>query len=288
MRAIIRLLESTRLYLLVFTLPPALVWFGFAGNADAGIGAAGILLVAAHALLVLFHVTSFDASTLAWGASPRLGMTGDREHWEPGLVDRVRMVYAALTGLIVAVLFFAAIFSPVSFWWVLLVLGALILVGVLTGGADRPSRRWRMMFAEVLWPGLMLIVPLVLAGWLLGDGDVGRRSPAVTGVSSLLLAGYVVLCLLRDEALDFGEGQRTLATVLGRGGAAVVLFLLLCTLLVVTSRGTEFGWWGWPVAAVSGVAGLAAMWGLAARDGEGMVGIWVLGSAVVGVGMLWA
>ena len=292
MSPILRVLESTRLYLLVLTLPPALVWFGYAGGEGApgetGIGAAGVLLVAAHCLLVLFHATSFDAATLAWGATPRLGMTGDREHWDPGLVDRSRMVYAALTGLVVTVLAFASIFSSgVSFWWVIIVLGALVLVGVLTGGADRASRKWRMMFIEVLWPGLMLVMPLILAGWLEGEGELGRRSPAVTGVSCLLLAGYVVLCLVRDEALDLGENERTLATVLGRGGGAVVLFLLLSALIVATSRGVEMGWWGWSVGAITGVAGLAALWGLAARDGEGMLGVWVLGSAVIGVTMLW-
>lgn len=286
MSPILRVLESTRLYLLVFTLPPAMVWFGMGGTTSEGVGfgAAGFLLVFAHSLLVLFHVTSFDAATLSWGGVPRLGMTGDRDHWDPDLVDRARMVYAALVGLVTAVLLFASWRSA------LVVLIALILIGWLTGGATKRSRKWRLLFAEVLWPGLMLLVPMVLAGWLVAARHAGlaELSPPVTGLFALLLAGYVLMCLVRDEALDLGEGQRTLTVALGRGGAVVVLFLLLSALMIVSSRGVEMGWWGWPVAAVSGVAGLAGLWGVAARDGEGMTGVWVLGVLVIGIAVLWA
>lgn len=285
MNPISRVLESTRLYLLVFTLPPAMVWFGLGGEGSGGVDfrTAGLLLVIAHSLLVLFHVTSFDAATLNWGGVPRLGMTGNRDHWDPDLVDRARMVYAALIGLVTAVLLFANWRSA------LVVLIALILVGWLTGGATKTSRRWRLLFAEVLWPGVMLLAPMVLAGWLVGarHGGLGTLSPPVTGLFAILLAGYVLMCLVRDESLDLGEGQNTVAVALGRGGAAVVLFLLLSALMVVSSRGVDMGWWGWPVAAVSGVAGLAGLWGVAAREGEGMTGVWVLGVLVIGVSVVW-
>ncbi len=272
MRAVLTVLESTRLYLLAFTLPYALVWAEGDGRA---------LLVIAFALLILLHGSSLDARALLENARPRLGLTRDRDLWSPALIDRTRALSAALVALVIVLLLF------VSVWGAVVVAVALGLNLAFSAWNPPRARRVRMMFAEILWPGFMLIVPMIVFAWVLGRPEGGAiPGQAATGVGALTLATYVLLCEIRDASLDAGKGRHTLATLLGRQVATLVLFLVLAALLVSATRGVDVGLWPWWVPAIAGIASMVALWSVAADAIDGVPTLWTAAALVIAIGVV--
>jgi len=273
MRAVMTILESVRIPVRALTVPYAFAWADGPGKP---------LLVLAFGLLILLHLSLFDTRTILAGARPRLGLTRDRDLWSPAIIDRARAIAGVLIGLIVVLLLF------VSFGGAVVVAIAAGLVLLMTGGVSRRAERWRMLFAEVLWPALMLIVPMGLFSWILADRGVDTvgSGRAATGVGALVLAAYVLLCQVRDQRLDTGQGQRTLATIIGRGGATLVLFLVLAALLIVSARGAGMGMWEWWPAAIAGIASLVAIWSVASEAIDGAPSMWAAAGFVIALGVV--
>jgi hypothetical protein len=272
MRGAMSILESTRLYLLAFTLPYAAAW------AD---GDGKTLLTIAFSLLVIFHGTSLDTRAILESARPRLGLTRDRDLWNPPLIDRTRSIVAALLALVTVLLLFVSFRGAVA-----VALAAGIMLAFSAWNPPRAGRV-RMMFAEILWPGFMLIVPMILFSWILReDADAPVVGQAATGVGALMLAGYVLLCEIRDAALDAGKGRHTLATVLGRNLCTMVLFLVLAALLITTTRGVGLGLWPWWAPAIAGIAALVTLWSVAADAIDGVPPLWTAAALVIALGVV--
>lgn len=284
MNLVLRFLETTRLYLLIFTLPPAILWFSTTPAADAAVPSAFVatIIILAHSLLILLHATSFDVLTLRAGATPRLALSANPESWNLDNAERLRVVYALLLGVCILLLLVTSITAAAA------VAVAGILVGLLTGGINDETRRWRMMFSEVLWPGLMLLTPMIILGWMysgISEQALAITAPA-TGVAAVALAAYVLLCLIRDQSIDAGDRLPTTATLLGRAGVTTILFVLLCLAIVLTSRGVGWEWWHWPTASITGIGALAVFWCVSSGSEDSAPALWTLGSALVGFTML--
>ena len=283
MRPILSLLESTRLYLLVYTLPYALLWlrsgpgetFVADGSGEThvvGLGGAGVLLVIAHAALVLLHATTLDARTLWAGGRPRLALARDADEWIPPVVEFTRIAAAgALVVVTIPLLFLAT-------WPALLVVLFAAGILLLTGGVAEEGRPARMLFAEILWPLAMLILPLAVFSGLADAREAPLTPGAVsaTTLGVLALCAYVLLCLIRDLPADAGEGRPTLATALGRAGATVVLFAVLAAFVVIGAHGAGAGRWPWAVGALAGVAAMVALWAVADDAEEIAPTLWTI------------
>ena len=269
MRRLMALLQSTRVYLALFTVPPAAMWIAAGDAGESGLGAAGPLLLVAHTLLVLVHATGFDSATMAAGGSPRLALSRDEDLFWPEVSSVMRWLAAAAT-VVVALLMVVS--RPMGAVVVLVALG---LVMGLTGGATGASRRFRLMFAEVLWPALMLIVPMMIVGALRTTAMV-PGAVSVTMVFALALSVYVVLCEVRDQPLDAGQGVRTLATVAGRSVATVLLFLALAASILVATRAATMEYWHWSAPGVVALASLVCIWSLPSRNEDAAPAMWML------------
>lgn len=271
MRRLLAFLQSTRLYLALFTVPPAVMWVGSVDGLETGLRGMGGLVVVAHTLLVLVHATGFDSATAGSGGSPRFALSRDEDLFWPEVSSVTRWVCAAAVAVLAVLM---AIPKPSA---AVVTVVALVLVLVMTGGATRGSRRFRLMFAEVLWPSLMLIVPMVVVGGLRST-PMPAGATAVTAVFALLLSMYVVLCEIRDQPLDAGQGMRTMATVAGRGVATVLLFLGFGAAILVGTRAATLAYWHWSAPGVMALAALVCMWSMPSRNEDAAPAMWMLAS----------
>lgn len=269
MRWLLALVQSTRVSLALFTVPPAMLWISSVDGVESGLGAAGPLILLAHTLLVIAHATTFDGASVAAGGSPRFALSRDEDLFWPEVSGVTRWVAASATAVIAVLLVVPRVSAA------LLVAVALVLVMVLTGGVTAASRRYRLMFAEVLWPALMLIVPMVLVGGL-RSSPMPVGAAAVTMVFALMLSMYVVLCQVRDQPLDAGQGMRTLATVAGRGVVTMLVFLGFGATILVATRAASMGSWHWSAAGVVALASLVCIWSLPSRNEDGAPVIWMM------------
>jgi hypothetical protein len=269
MRRLLALVQSTRVFLALFTVPPAMLWIASSDGVESGLGAAGPLLLLAHTLLVIVHASSFDSASMAAGGSPRFALSRDEDLYWPEVSSVTRWVAAAATAVIAVLLVVPRLSAAV------MVALALVLVMALTGGATAASRRYRLMFAEVLWPALMLIVPMVVVNGLRST-PMPAGATAVTVVFALMLSMYVVLCEVRDQPLDAGQGMRTLATVAGRGVVTMLVFLGFGATILVATRAASMGSWHWSAAGVVALASLVCIWSLPSRNEDGAPAIWML------------
>jgi hypothetical protein len=100
---------------------------------------------------------------------------------------------------------------------------------------------------------------------------------------AVMLAAWVLLCLMRDAMADVGERFETTPTLLGRAGAEVMLFAAVTLAVVIAVRGSGDQLWAWPVAALVGILGLFAVWSAGSRHEGYAVGLWGVGTAATSV-----
>jgi len=270
MTSVMRVVESLRLYMLIWSLPYSLKW------ADA-LGDAALPAIAAHALLILFSLANFDAAVLEEGQHPRLALVRDRMRFSVPMVGTFRVVCAGtLLVLIVALL----VAEP----WLGALAGATFgLIALLGGGVTGPARAWRLRHAEAIWPLAALIMPAALvrlhADDAAGAGGSGSSALASGVLGGVTLGVYVLLCVIRDEQADRGLGLRTTATSLGRGRSLALLFVWLCAGVMLGAWGTGAGMWSWRVGGVLSVGAMGTLWLVSARIDGYAVGLWWATSA---------
>lgn len=275
MSGLIRLIASLRLSMLVFAVPYAWLW---SHASDSG----GTLMVVAHALLVLCYFVNFTDATIDAGQDPRLALLRDRVMYSRRATEIARHVIAGLT-VIVGVLLVVS-----EFWVGVLTLVVLALILLTRGGLTRR----KLELAEVVAPAAILIAPMVVLksfarGAVKAAEAKGAESAetavalsdqalAATWLGAIMLAVYVLLCLLRDEAADRGLGLRTTVTLLGRTGGTVFLFVWMALGVALAMWGSTHGMWDWKIGVVVGVASAIAAWTTAARvEGYGVTVWWL-------------
>ncbi|MEQ8844053.1 MAG: hypothetical protein RIB58_04290 [Phycisphaerales bacterium] len=146
MRMLTQIGASLRLYMLLFSIPYALLWTG-------DLGVAGWIFLVLHSALLLFHTTRFDALVLREGEDPRLSLLRDRGVFRPEIVDRGQWLFGVLALLLTLILLVMR--WPLGVVGLLAIIVTLILTkGVRTFGAPR-----RFIAAEFIWPLVLLIVP---------------------------------------------------------------------------------------------------------------------------------
>ncbi len=147
MSPLLRMTNSLRLPLLLFSIPYTYLWLEQAP----GIGWA---VAMAHAALLLFYATHFDLAVLRTGDEPRLSLTREREAHSPGIIEPARLFIGLIAGVCSIVLLF--------FDWRLGVIGvgALGLILLLTRGLRSANARRKFIFAELIWPLVVLIAPM--------------------------------------------------------------------------------------------------------------------------------
>lgn len=281
MSRLVTLLESTRLYMLVLTLPGALLWMGVESSG-------GVLMVIAHSLLVLFYCLTLDRKRLAAGADRLFTLNPDKGAVWFELVDRAHGLVGVVLGVVSIVLLVAELWAGV------VALAAAVLIVLMVGTPGRGSLRWRLRLAEFLWPGAALLGPaLLIRAYAIGrkeqagpEAQVALMSDATLGATvlgSIVLGVYILLTLMRDEGRHRGEGLRTTATSLGYAGATATLVAWLLVLGALAPGGVAEGWWSWEVAAVGVWMAIIAALTVALRRAALGVGLWLLGAVVLGV-----
>lgn len=280
MQPLARVIETWRLPLLLLVTPMAIVWARSPGSG-------GALMVIAHALLVLLYALSLDAAFMREGLDPRLGLTRDRFRIDPLRSRGARtLVAVALVPVAIGLLVIAPRIG-------VLTVAAAVIIALSTANARGPGASRRFFLAEVVWAVVALIGPALfigLAGWNAGRnateppvGVMPEADVAGTLVAALMLGGYILLCLIRDERIDRIDGQRTTATVITRPGAAGLLAVWALGAVALAAWGAAAGSWDWPVAAVCAWAALLTFWALGAERDSLAVGLWWTGSALTSV-----
>lgn len=275
MPTLLRWIESSRLYLLVFTLPYALMWSILPRSG-------GGLMVVIHALLVLFYGAHLDAAALSAGRDPALALFRGRERFDAGVVRGVRTLLAGA-------LILSLIAMTIIQWQVgMFATGVFLCVALVAGRIYRPTARSASLFwPEITWPLFMLIVPALFIGAQAGAGSssaaVGETVPAwsmprpilgATVLGAVNLAAYALLCQVRDRA----GGQRTL-------GDTVILLVLLFAAAMLGVWGVEAAWWRWPGAVIGAWGALLTIFTLAREHTGYAVGVWTLTSGGVGLAL---
>ncbi len=266
--AIIRTLEATRSFYLLFTLPATIVWARGFGQHNA---AAGALLAGAHAAIVVLWMSSGVRADLRAGRMPRLGLSQARDATLGEAADITWFISLLLTAALCAAMLFA------SFWMGVGVC-ALAVAGMWHSG-QRLS--YRLTLVELILPAAWIAGPAILLS--LNDADpqlLSRAGLAACLMIAASLVAVVTLLLVRDMRMDGGEGAATIATRLGRGGAIAVVWLWSLAILTLAIAGASSGWWHWSAAAMAGwtIAGVLAL-STAGRDDHAPI------AAAVGLGL---
>ena len=102
-----------------------------------------------------------------------------------------------------------------------------------------------------------------------------------TLLGSLMLAAFVILCLVRDESSDRSLGLRTIATTFGRFTAGTAVITCLAAATGLACWGASVGDWHWAVPMVGAWSAMGVGMLMALRMDDHTVGILWLGHAVM-------
>lgn len=285
MKMLLDRLAAIRAGLLLYLLVPAVLWIvGVSGSPSGGSVYGAILLTGGLVALALLHAILFDRRTVLGGTPARLRHLRETTEESGDFADQAML---ALSGLVVLASLLLLAVSVSAALLLLIVLGC---VWLFTRGLTMRSRRWRLIFVEVIWPLAMLIAPMMIVGGVLLEGDEGLDARSVHGTAlfGLGLAAFLLLCMLRDQPLDVSEGVRTAVTQLGRSGGVVLLFIVLSTAVLVGIRGVDADLWHWSVGTIVAIGGMATLL-LVALDDEGDAScLWTVTMALSGVILLFS
>lgn len=280
MKRLLVLISSLRLAALAFSVPYAMMW----SHADRS---GGVLMAVAHALMLLYFLVTLTDNALDEGHDPRVALIRDRSLYNRGVTGVARVMLGMLSVLSGLLLLVSTPWAGVA------VLVATLLITV-TAGPLNALRGRRFELAELTWPLAILILPVVLIKMFArqaaaDDTTTQVLNPGVIPAATLgatMLAGYLLLCMLRDEAADRGIGLRTTPTLLGRKGACATLLLWFGLAILLAGWGASRGYWHWSVTAVTGFGAIASAFLAGSRNDGWSVGVWWLAHLAAAI-IMW-
>jgi 1,4-dihydroxy-2-naphthoate octaprenyltransferase len=288
-------LESCRLWLLPLSLPQAMMWSEVTGSG-------GVWMVIVHSALVLLYFLSLDQVFLVENLDPPFGLRRDRYRHDARTAEVARSALMILIGIVS----FIALF--VEIWLGVVAAVVAILIVLRVRSANGPDARRRFMLAELVVPaGIILLPALFIGSWEWGtqlestrgqrlattaaeggDGVMGADIVGSAIALALMIGAFVLLCMLRDEAVDRASQLRTTVIWLGREASTLYALILIGVALALIVFGVGADWWGstgWLVGAISAVAALAVVWSLADRSEGRAAGVWILASVLASIMM---
>ena len=301
----LRALLTGRWLIAFMVLPYTMLWSPVAGSGGV---LAALLLIA----LLLFYFACLDAMHTARLDETRLGFVRERGRVDPELAA----ISVYLFGAIVKVLALVMLFT--QFW---VGLAAFIALPLIWFGS-LSTRRWQVntLWAEILIPLSALMLPIILVGFfsrgafdaLFEQAPTGAEREAWMGVAggllspgarlatvigSAMLAGYLLLCALRDQPADEGDGLITTATLLGRMRCKMLFFGIAAVATLLAIRGANavvtYGGadptqalvmaWPWSIAVFVAILSMVGVLLTSEREDALAVGIWGSGTIATGV-----
>lgn len=289
----------------LMVLPYALLW---SRAADSG----GVLMALMVTALVLFYFACLDEIHVRHLDEIRLGLIRQRSRIDPQDIGIAKILFGGTAKVLAIVLLFAEL------WVGVMGLAVLTLLWV----SSMQTRRWpvKTLWAEVLVPLTALTLPLILIGWFAERGvragldaplNAAQRaewtgvigglvSPGVqlaTIVGAAMLAGFLLLCAIRDEPADRGEGLVTTPTMLGRGRAGLAFFAIAAAAATLAIRGAaaplQYGdpamfadgrmVWPWSIAVLVTILSMLGVLLSAEREEQTAVGLWGAGTIAVAI-----
>ncbi len=293
----LRTLETTRLYVLVLTVPPTLLWAR--GLEPLGV-ATGPLLVLTHACVTLLWMASLVRGDVDRGRGVHLGLSPSGS-----------MLNADTLGLWFPVIGFLGLLLSLglliaNFW---IGLGA-ILAGLLALRQGSLGKRDRLALVELITPVILLAGPGLLFAahdWppprLLrifgseretplpaeaGEALAGEvvRPELMTGAAleatlfiAAAMATFFLLTLLRDRWRDAMAGSTTTATKRSAVAGAALAWLWLVGVATLGVIGAGLGWWHWSAAAALAWAAIGSCALVTIGVFDHAANVWFAGSA---------
>lgn len=282
-------------------LPYALLW---ARAADSG----GWLMALMVTALLLFYFACLDELHTVRLDETRLGFLRERGRVDPEAVGVAKYIFGGTAKMLAIILLFVELWVGV--------MGLTVLTLIWLGSLR--VRRWsvKTLWAEMIVPLAVLMVPLILVDWFstraiqLRTGSPNVDAPELMGVvgglvspgvqlatilGAAMMAGFLLLCAMRDEPADRGIGLITTPTMLGRGRAGVAFFAIATAAVVLAIRGSaaavQYGdeamvgqmLWPWSIAAMVAILSMLGVLLSAEREEPLAVGVWGAGTIALAI-----
>ena len=214
---ITQLLANSRLFLLLFLVPPAAMW----AHMD---HSGGWLLPTVIALYACTRFAIFDTKTLRAGKRQRLSFTRNPHAGDPSITEMLGTYCLILLAVALLVTLFVA--PGVAVLWILVSVLTLPLMSGVGSRVGTRISRWSMFLSEIAEPGLLILLPAL---WLSGYAGTNVQPGmwTITLLCALAMCAYLLTCLIRDAGEDRTDGQITTPTVLGTHTATLLLMLVL-------------------------------------------------------------
>jgi len=295
MPSVMTWLRSSRVWVLLLTLPQAAMWSTVHGSGRNW-------MIAAHTLIALTFFLNLDLAALTNGRDPRLSLTRSRFSINTTHAELLRTIAVS----VFIIVWLGLLFADVGL--ALFAAAAMLLILIRTDAANLQRGSSRLVLCELVIPATTLILPALLIGsWEWGrqldvsvDGSVALTGldahtgamganligSAVTG--ALLLGTFILLCLIRDLDADESDGLTTTATLLGRDWAVLYALIWIGATISWSAYAVGSGWWlpgGWIIGAIIAVASLIVVWSLATHMHHRAATTWFIAAAVASVMM---
>lgn len=291
-------LLALRWHALLFSLPYTALWARALGeDPRPGVGAAGALLIPAHAAAVLLAFALADRRDPQGRVCARLSPFARR--WPDA--HRPTSTSLVLLAMLAALFSIAAMFLD----WRIGLAGLVTLLWAWLFGTSKPARRTPRV--ELSIPAFSILLPMLLVGasaWSsLARSDrptpedaepiavaAGLPLPhsvlAATAVGAVALGLITLLTLMRDAPADQADGVDSTPLRAGPGLAAFLVAVWVVGLVVLASMGAGWGWWTWAAPAIVGVAAIIGSGHVARAQAGAAAAAWWWAHAVLAFALL--
>ncbi len=292
----LRAIETIRLYSLIFTVPATVLWARTLGPAT------GALLVATHAMLVLFYSAWSVKHDVDDGLAPRLGLVRRRRAVSSEMLEAFVPVSLGLVVLLAIALFIS------NFW---IGLGAILAAGAAVWHGCQ-KRRDKYVRIELIAPIGLLAGPGLLfhlhaweppkalqvfsehpegpaelatslTGTVVRPVVISSEALAATLLAAAAFLIVILLCLSRDRSADIFDGIETTATRFGRIGAGTLLWAWTLGVMLLSAIGVGADWWHWSAAILAAWGGAATLTLFTVRRDDVAVWVWLIAGGAMSV-----